>query len=71
MISEENIKRINELAKKQKTVGLTPQEAEEQQFLRRLYVETIKKNLKNSLEQLKFQKRHNHQCSCGHCHPKN
>ena len=32
MISEENIKRINELAKKQKTVGLTPQEAEENNF---------------------------------------
>ena len=36
---EETIKRINELARKSKAEGLTPEELQEQQILRREYIE--------------------------------
>lgn len=51
MISDEKMKRINELAKKQKTVGLTQEEKKEQQALREEYLQRFKeaftKQLKN------------------------
>lgn len=51
MISDEKLKRINELAKKQKTVGLTQEEKKEQQALREEYLQRFKeafsKQLKN------------------------
>lgn len=45
-----NIKRINELAKKQKTVGLTPEEEEEQAKLRADYIKAIRADIKSSLD---------------------
>jgi uncharacterized protein YnzC (UPF0291/DUF896 family) len=66
MISEDQIKRINELAKKQKTVGLTPEETEEQKVLRRLYIDAVKENLRATLDQV-TDNRQQQGCSCGHC----
>lgn len=45
-----NIERINELAKKAKTVGLTPEEKEEQAKLRKEYVQSVVGNLRAQLD---------------------
>ena len=47
---EEIIPRINELAHKKKTVGLTEKEAKEQQILRRQYIDAFKRNVKATLD---------------------
>ena len=49
-MTEEKIKRINELAKKSKTEGLTDAEKEEQAALRREYIDGFKRNLEAQLD---------------------
>ena len=44
------IARINELAKKAKTVGLTPEEIAERDKLRRIYIDNVKACLVGQLE---------------------
>ncbi len=44
-----DVKRINELAKKSKEVGLTPEEIEEQKVLRRAYIDSVLGNIKGQL----------------------
>ena len=44
-----NVDRINELAKKAKTVGLTEEEKLEQQKLRQEYLAAIKRNIVSQL----------------------
>ena len=51
-MEKSDIERINELAKKKKTVGLTPLELEEQSRLRRQYLDEFKENLKATLDQV-------------------
>ncbi len=51
-MEKKDIERINELARKKKTVGLTFAEAEEQQRLRRAYLDEFKENLKATLDQV-------------------
>jgi uncharacterized protein YnzC (UPF0291/DUF896 family) len=53
MITDEMINRINELAKKAKTVGLTEEETIERDILRRKYIDSFKKNLKVQLDTIK------------------
>ena len=50
MNMDEVIARINELAAKNKTVGLTEAELEERAKLRRIYIDSVTGNLKNHLE---------------------
>ncbi len=45
----ERLDRINELARKARTEGLTPEEAEEQQRLRAEYVAAVRKNVEMQL----------------------
>ena len=45
-----NIDRINELARKAKTVGLTDEEKEEQAMLRKEYVKSVVGNLRTQLD---------------------
>lgn len=52
MITEEMITRINELAKKSKSEGLNEAEKEEQQKLRKLYIESMKMNLRAQLDNI-------------------
>lgn len=52
MITKEQIARINELYKKQKDNSITPEEKEEQIKLRKLYIDSIKENLKSQLENI-------------------
>ena len=44
------IARINELAAKNKTVGLTDEELEERAKLRRIYIDSVKANLTGQLD---------------------
>ncbi len=50
MITQEQINRINELARKSKAEGLTETEKEEQAKLRRLYIDSFKESLVGQLE---------------------
>lgn len=45
-----NIARINELAKKAKTVGLTDEEKQEQAVLRKEYIQSVVGNLRGQLD---------------------
>ena len=51
-MNEEKIKRINELYHKSKAEGLTPEEAQEQQTLRREYIEAFKRNMRGTLNNI-------------------
>ncbi len=54
MITEDEIKRINELAKKSKTdEGLSEDEKKEQHKLRRKYIDSFKTNLRSHLDTIK------------------
>lgn len=50
-----DINRINELYHKSKSVGLTPEEKEEQAALRKAYIAAIRKNLRGSLNNISIQ----------------
>jgi uncharacterized protein YnzC (UPF0291/DUF896 family) len=54
MITEQMIARINELAKKANTVGLTDEELEERNELRKRYIEAFKTSLKAQLDSIEF-----------------
>lgn len=49
-MDEKKIARINELYHKMKAEGLTAAEKEEQQKLRREYIDSVRNNLKNTLK---------------------
>lgn len=49
-MEEEKLRRINELAKKARESGLTPEETEEQQALRAAYIAAFRNNLTATLE---------------------
>lgn len=51
-MTEEKIQRINELARKSKAEGLTESEAQEQQILRRQFIEDFKRNLRGQLDNI-------------------
>lgn len=54
MVTEAEIKRINQLAAKSKTPeGLTEEELNEQQVLRRKYIDSFKDNLRAQLQGVK------------------
>lgn len=50
MKMDEVIARINELAKKNKTVGLTAEETIERDKLRRIYIDSVKLSLTSQLD---------------------
>lgn len=54
MVTKEQISRINELAHKQKSVGLTAEEREEQKVLRRAYIDAFKENLRAQLDRIEI-----------------
>lgn len=53
MLSEDKIKRINELSQKSKTVGLSLEEAKEQTLLRKEYLESFRTSMRSTIEQVK------------------
>ena len=52
LITEEEIARINELWRKSKEAELSEEEKEEQQKLRRLYIDSVKHNLRGHLNNI-------------------
>lgn len=54
MIDQKLIDRINELAKKKKTVGLTEEEMKLQKELRKEYLALFKEGLKQQLESIEI-----------------
>ncbi|MGX7351487.1 hypothetical protein RU97_GL000905 [Enterococcus canis] len=53
MLSEEKMKRINELAKKAKAEGLSEQEKREQKNLREEYLATFRQGMRHHIESMK------------------
>lgn len=53
MLEENKIKRINELAKKAKTSGLSIEEAKEQSQLRSEYLKTFRSTMRETIESVK------------------
>lgn len=51
-MTEEKIARINELAHKKKSEGLTPEELEEQAKLRREFLDDVRGNLRAQLNNI-------------------
>lgn len=53
-MEKKKIERINFLAKKSKTEGLTAEEKAEQQTLRQEYINAVRINLKSQLDNIEF-----------------
>jgi len=51
-MNEKTIERINELARKSKSVGLTIEERDEQARLRKEYIASIRMNLRTQLDNI-------------------
>lgn len=58
-MNQKKIERINELAKKAKETGLTPQEDSERAELRREYLAAIRKNFKATLDSIEYKNENN------------
>ena len=54
MLEQSKLDRINELARKSKTGGLTAEEKAEQKVLREQYLENFRANFRNQMKQIKF-----------------
>lgn len=54
MITEQMIARINELARKANTEGLTDDELEERNDLRKKYIQAFKTSLRAQLDSIEF-----------------
>ncbi len=52
-----NIERINELARKARAEGLTPEEKAEQQKLRQEYIAAVRMNLRTQLDSIDIQEK--------------
>ena len=56
-MKQEQIERINELARKSKTTGLTPEEKEQQKKLRAEYIASVRMNLRTQLDNINIQEK--------------
>lgn len=54
IVDKAKIGRINELAKKSKSTGLSPSEKDEQAKLRQEYISAFRQNLKQTLDSIEF-----------------
>ena len=54
-MEHEQIERINELARKKKTVGLTEAEVEEQAALRKQYLAEFRQNMEDTLRRVRVE----------------
>lgn len=50
MLSPDKLNRINQLSRKSKTEGLTKEEAKEQSSLRQEYLQTFRKTMRGTIE---------------------
>lgn len=54
MLNKEKLDRINFLANKKKTTGLTDEETKEQAVLRKEYLEAFRKSFRQQLDQIEI-----------------
>jgi len=54
LVSDAEIKRINELAKKSREVGLSDEEKLEQKALRQKYIDAVKLSLQSNLDSIRY-----------------
>lgn len=54
MLSEDKMKRINELARKKKNEGLTEEEIKEQDALRKEYLKAFRSGMRHHIEGMKI-----------------
>ena len=54
IMDKKKIERINELAHKKKTVGLTEEELKEQAELRKEYLDAIRANFRQTLDSIEY-----------------
>ncbi len=54
VVTKEQIARINELAAKKKSEGLTAEEIAEQAELRKIYIASFRANLESQLKNIEF-----------------
>ncbi len=54
MVTDDEIKRINQLAKKSKEHGLTEDERAEQKMLRQKYIDAVRASLKANLDSIRY-----------------
>ena len=69
-MNDEKIERINELYKKAKAEGLTKAESEEQQLLRKEYIDSFKRNLRGQLDNISIQEKDGSITNLGEKHGK-
>lgn len=62
-MDDSKIKRINDLSKKSKAVGLTDEEKAEQQALRQEYVKSFRSNLQSTLDSVVIVDKHGNKTS--------
>lgn len=51
-MEQKQLERINELARKEKSSGLTPEEKQEQKELRAAYIKAYRENLRKQLDNI-------------------
>lgn len=71
MITEELVNRINELARKKKSEGLTPAEQAEQKKLYKIYLASIRQQVTTQLDAARVEPQGHvcdDHCGCGHHH---
>ncbi len=54
MLEQKKMDRINELANKKKSMGLTPKEEKEQRELREEYLKSFRKSFRKQLESIEW-----------------
>lgn len=54
VVSDAEIKRINELVKKSREEGLTEEEKQEQKALRQKYIDAVKLSLRANLDSIRY-----------------
>lgn len=54
MVSDAEIQRINELARKSRQAGLSDEEIREQKALRQKYIDAVKLSLKANLDSIRY-----------------
>ncbi|WP_298828309.1 DUF896 domain-containing protein [uncultured Planococcus sp.] len=53
MLSPDKLNRINQLSRQSKTIGLSKEEAKEQSSLREEYLQTFRKTMRGTIENVK------------------
>ncbi len=70
-ITQQDLDRINALARKSKAKGLTDAELQEQKLLRQRYVEAVRRNLRGQLENIDLVDEHGNVENVGDRYRKN